>query len=198
MTDKKLTPLTPEEQKIFESRRETDQVVQNKCPGCGAWYETPKSNRAITESFMCDCGEHLKFKVPAMPGAIIKPTNEELLSLSGLNATLDTGMNAQEAAKRAEHWWETKGRRMMKLELARQSEAVGGSNNGAGTPFASAQADDANFLPSGIIHGNPWSQLNKREMIMVIKAWHHFNIRKPDLLDESQATHKMQDRGRVQ
>ena len=86
----------------------------------------------------------------------------------------------------------------MKMEQARQSEAVGGSNNGAGSAFASAQADDANFLPSGVIHGNPWDQLNTREKIMIIKAWHHFNIRKPDLLDEEQATHKMQDRGLIQ
>lgn len=129
---------------------------------------------------------------------LIKPDNGDILAFGHKADKLDTGMSAQEAIQRATNWWETKGRKMMQTELKRQAGAVGGSNNGAGSAFASSDVESANFLPSGIIHGKPWDELNRREKQQVVKVWHHFNIRKPDLLDEEQAEHKMQDRGLIQ
>jgi hypothetical protein len=102
-----------------------------------------------------------------------------------LDQKLDTGMTAVEAVRRAEHWWEKTGAKEMRLHGLRHTQTVGGSLHGIGGAFASLDPKSENYLPSGIIHGKPWDDLTKREKAMVVKAWHHFYIRKPDLLGEN-------------
>lgn len=199
--NKKLQKLTPEEQSIFDSRRESDAVIQTKCVGCGAWYETGKRFYTFEESFPCDCGLEIKFTVPAMETGkkLIKPSNEAVLSVMDRDARLDTGMTLKEAMRRASEWWEAKGRKQMQRELQRQATPVGGADRGAGGAFASQDSTDPNFLPSGIIQGMQWEALGKRERLMIVKAWHHFMVRNPDLIGEDdRITHKMQDRGKIQ
>ena len=79
---------------------------------------------------------------------------------------LDTGMKVTEAAKRAEHWWNTVGAKML-----------------ANSEFTD-QASDKNYLASGLLQGLPWDGLTKREKLNVVKVWHHFTIRRPDVLDK--------------
>lgn len=201
MTDEKkpeLKPLTPAEQAEFEKSRISDSVVQHKCDLCGAWYETNRGNVNFTESFICDCGSLMEFTVPALPAKITMPTNEDMLSLVDTDDRLDTGMTVKEAIKRAEAWWGKTGMREAQQQLKRQSEDVGGANKGAGSPFATMDQDDPNFMPSGIIHGQPWDSLTKREKLMITKTVHHFHVRVPDLLGSDQeATHKMQNRDTI-
>tara|TARA_R110000744_G_scaffold326330_4_gene432112 strand:- start:19698 stop:20306 length:609 start_codon:yes stop_codon:yes gene_type:complete len=199
--DKKLTPLTPEASALFEEQRQSDAVLQSKCTHCGAWYETDKKPLPFKEVFECDCGSEMNFTVPAAPQSnkLMTADNTAILSVLDGEARLDTGMKIQEAVKRAAIWWEDTGRQQMQREQKRQSQAVGGSQGGAGGEFASKDATSLNYMPSGLIHGQPWEALGKRERIMVVKAWHHFFIRTTDLIgDDPRATHKMQDRGRVQ
>lgn len=197
MTDNKLTPLTSEQQAEFDRSRISDAVVQHKCIKCGAWYETNRLSKDFNESFACDCGEPLSFHVPKLEARpiILAPTTQDIINIGDKEMRLDTGMKVQEAVKRAEAWWGKTGMREAQQQLKRQSSAVGGANKGAGSAFASKNPDDPNFLPSGLIHGQPWDALNKREKMMIVKAWHHFFVRKPDLLGEdAEAEHKMQDR----
>jgi hypothetical protein len=117
---------------------------------------------------------------------ILKPDAYDvaLYTGSGLDR-LDTGMRPEEAIRRATNWWNNKGRRTMKLHLRRQSEPVGGSNNGAGVAFASQNPDSENFLPSGVIHGVPWDELTRDEKLRVVKAWHHEHVRKPQEIGQA-------------
>jgi hypothetical protein len=195
---KNLTPLTPEQEEEFSRHRISAAVVQNKCPNCGAWYETRRLATMFVETFDCDCGARLSYAVPAAETAplITKPSTEEILMTQDGTQKLDTGMTVQEAVRRAAAWWQTKGRRLAKTELKRQK--LGSHRGGNSGVFASLDPDDANFMPSGLIHGKPWEELTRRECLMVVKAWHHFAIRMPDLLDLDNATpHKMQDRGTI-
>jgi hypothetical protein len=175
-----LRPLTEEEMADFDKRRESGAVIQYRCT-CGTWYETPKGNVANVERFNCAvCGADVAYPVPALDG--IRPlTNEERLELIGSGGVLDSGMTAKEAIARASAWWNSIGRHGM-----------------AESRFASKDPDDPRFLASGILNGHTWAMLGKREQIMVVKAHHHFTIRKPDLLDEDPAArHNMQDRNSI-
>lgn len=194
---KQLKPLTPEQEAEFESNRISDAVVQHKCANCGAWYETSRGTIDQKEEFVCEnlvdfqmglpkiCGQKLTYPVPAMTvkSQIITASNQDVLSLQdGADPRLDTGMKASEAIHRAEQWWQKIGRKQMKREKKRQATQVGGADKGMGGSFASNNPDDKNFLPSGILHGEQWDALTKREKLMIVKTWHHFNVRVPDVL----------------
>ena len=201
MTDKpeELKPLSAEEQAAFEQRRETSSVIQSKCAGCGAWYETAKLEQPFQETFNCDCGERITFPVPArLSTKLIIPTNEQIVIGGDDDQRLDTGMKVKEAIQRAQAWWEKTGRKEAQTQLKRQAKPVGGADHGAGISFASQNEADPHFLPSGLIHGDPWDQLNQREQLMLVKSWHHFHIRVPDLVGGDQdAKHVMQDRDQI-
>lgn len=95
---------------------------------------------------------------------------------------LDTGMKVSEAIERTQKWWENSGRSIMLDHKIRQSAT--------GAVFASADPDDLNFLPSGIINARPWHELTKREMLRLVKFWHHFHVRMPDLIGTPEHEYK--------
>lgn len=176
-----IKPLSEAEAKEFEGRRESAAVVQHRCMGCGAWYETAKRDTAFQEAFNCDCGNTLRFTVPAMDG--VRPlTNEERLDLLG--GRLDSGMTASEAIFRAAKWWDKTGRTMIVDQPAMRK-------------FASHDPDDPRFLPSGILNGHTWDMLGRREKIMITKIYHHFFVRKPDLIGGADDPFKPQDRKEI-
>lgn len=179
-----LKPVTPEQQEEFERRRQSDSVIQTKCTACGAWFETARLSKTFVETFNCDCGEKIRIEVPAVEWKLIKPTNEDLISILDPDSTLDTGMRVNEALARASLWWGKTGRKEMKLHAKRQAKSPAASTPGLGGAFASLNPDSENFLPSAIIHGEPWDQLTKREKLIIVKAWHHFFVRVPDVLDK--------------
>ena len=197
--DRKLTPLTVHQAAEFEVRRESDTTIQNKCPRCGAWYETDRKSHDFTEMFSCDCGNFMSFKVPKIVTRALRPTNEQVLGLSDGDALLDSGMRVSEALRRSEAWWEAKGKHEARLQAMRQQEPVGGANRGIGSAFADQDPASENHLPSGVIHGYDWDALTKREKLMITKTWHHFYVRKPDVIGEdASARHKLQERDKIQ
>jgi hypothetical protein len=86
-------------------------------------------------------------------------TNERAIADAG---KLDTGMTAREATVRARNWWDTTARHL------------------AGTV---GKEDPLMGAVSGICGGRPWDDLTKREKVQVVKHWHHFKIRRADVLD---------------
>ena len=191
MTDNKLTPLTPEQQKDFARSRINPTIVQNQCPKCGAWYETARLSQKFRETFLCDCGHRMEFDVPALE-IIRAPTNTEKIVHADGDDRLDTGMKVSEAMRRAEHWWTHKGSAMMRQHNLRQQKDI--ALGGLGGQFASLDPDSKNFLPSRILAGTPWDALTKSEKHRVIKVWHHFHVRSPDLLGDDMSTdRKLQD-----
>lgn len=163
-----LRPLTPEEQAIFEARRESGAVVQQKCSGCGAWYETPKMATEFTETFDCECGTRLTYTVPALEVAkltLAAPT----IDFSDPDARLDTGMKVSEAIARAAAWWDKLGRKEMRKSAGQQGQV----------------------RESGIVSGEPWELLNREEKLNVVKAWHHFHVRVPEVIGTPEHEHKI-------
>lgn len=196
MTDK-LRALSLTESRLFDRRRESAAVVQNRCD-CGTWYESDKGDQVRDVRFDCErCGAKLEFKIPAVDG-VRAPSNAEVLAMLDPLAKLDTGMSGAEAVKRASAWWQKTGRRIMKSEAKRQRQALTSSDKGNGGVFASQDPDDPRFLPSGLLHGHPWDHLDRRSKIQVVKIWHHFNIRKSDLIGgDPEERFKMNDRQSV-
>jgi hypothetical protein len=69
------------------------------------------------------------------------------------------GMLASEVIHCASRWWDLVARKEIASHLV-----------GAGK-LSSRDPDSPNFLPSGIIQGKPWADLDKRECLAVVKAW---------------------------
>lgn len=186
MTEK-LKPLTAKEAEEFGRRRESKMVLQIRCE-CGQWFETPKRERAFEESVGCICGRTLRYWVPKAEYAtvITMPSNEEILSALDPDARLDTGMKVKEAIRRAAGWWEGSGRKLMKLKGMSK------------TAFATLDTSSENYNPSGLLAGLEWSALTKREKLMVVKTYHHFSVRKPDIIGGEGDTHRVQNRHTIQ
>lgn len=162
MTDKlePLKPITAKQQDEFDVRREIATVVQNRCTECGAWYETAKRQTAFQEAFRCDCGNPLAFTVPAL-----QVSNVVASSGIDLDERLDSGMKVREAIANACHWWNRTGRQMMRKDGGKGSETS-----------ASLNPDNENFIPSGIVNGLRWDELNQRERAQIVKAWHFHHV----------------------
>ena len=88
---------------------------------------------------------------------------------------LQSGMKVSEAVARAGTWWDLKGRHILKREfnLSRDAPKVGKGFSIAG--------DVVEVVPSGIFRGLPWSALDKREQVQIVKWWHHFKVVVPDV-----------------
>lgn len=164
-----LRPLTPAQQEDFGNRRETAAVVQTRCKSCGAWYETPKSSQAFKEAFFCDCGVYMQFSVPPLSVVTAGPA----IDYSDPDARLDTGMKVAEALRRTASWWDKTGRHLMRKDGAKGASAA-----------VSLDPGDPNYIPSGILNGEPWDTLTTRERLVIVKHWHHFNIRKPQTIGD--------------
>lgn len=85
-------------------------------------------------------------------------------------------MKGTEAARQAEKWWE-EARHLVPKEANREIKKrvrAGGKN----TP-ALVFKDVETVLPSGILNGLPWNELERGEKLQVVKLWHHFFVRKP-------------------
>lgn len=160
-----LRPLTPEEQDAFDNRRDTASVIQNRCRHCNAWYESPKRTTPYEEVFVCDCGAPMSFVVPPLDSKAL------VFDILDTDQKLDTGMLVREAVANACYWWNHTGRHVMKKD------------GGKGHEFAaSLNPEDPNYIPSGIVNGEPWDVLTKRERTNIVKHWHHHFVRKPQTL----------------
>lgn len=82
-------------------------------------------------------------------------------ALRGADERLDSGMKVGEAIERARLWW----------------TALGASQ------IARSRFATDKDIPSGILHGLPWDRLTREEKLRIVKVWHHFHIRRPDVLE---------------
>lgn len=171
MTDEPLgplVPLTPEQQIDFGNRRENHFCIQTRCRNCSTWYETQKKPQAFTEAFFCDeCGRYMTFPVPAL----VDPASAPAIDYVDDDGRLDTGMKVTEALAQASHWWGKTGRHLIRKDGLK----------GLDMSF-SLDPESPNYIASGILNGQTWDLLDKREKLTVVKVWHHFNVRKPQQL----------------
>lgn len=100
-----------------------------------------------------------------------------------ISGRLDTGMTAQEAVERGSSWWDSTGRHHLPKEF-NQETTVKAKGPVKGFPSIVIRNNES-VVPSGILHGSPWDELNQDEQRQVIKAWHHFFVRLPIQNDEA-------------
>lgn len=99
------------------------------------------------------------------------------------NEFLESGMKASEAVKKARMWWNHRGRQQLshRLREAANIEEVGRTvktGNGK-TPGFVVQGDKQTVVQSGLLRGEVWDNLNKREQLEVVKQWHHYFVAAP-------------------
>lgn len=112
-----------------------------------------------------------------LPADLAQPVLETP-GLSHLDDTrLATGISVKQLVAEAERWWTRRGRRAMLDGRKSQIRTVRGHRHYKG-PFT-LDPDDPNALPSGIIHGLPWDNLNRAEKLQVCKAYHLIKYRQP-------------------
>lgn len=88
------------------------------------------------------------------------------------DAKLWTGIKVNEAVMRAASWWEETGRMLMRRNKARQRDVNG-------SEFGVYDSADPNALPSKIVAGMAWDELDRQDKLFVVKAWHHEFVEKP-------------------
>lgn len=93
------------------------------------------------------------------------------IDYSDPDARLDTGMKVSEALQHAQKWWDKTGRHQMRKDGGKGSDKS-----------VSLDPASSNFIPSGILNGEIFDALNKREKTQVVKAWHHHYVRKTQQL----------------
>lgn len=117
-------------------------------------------------------------------------SNKNTLLQNDMSLRLDTGMTVREAVDRTIQWWAKTGRRQM-IEMREHQAGTKGK-------FRLLDANDDNYIPSGIVNGLEWSALNKREKLMVIKHWHHFYVRNKDIIGTEEHQYKFGQRTTIQ
>lgn len=81
-------------------------------------------------------------------------------------------LTAPEAVRMASRWWDNTGRNIISKIF--NTEIVGGSARGPGLNGAPAIKVSGNrevTLPSKLLQGHPWEDLDRRERAAVVKAW---------------------------
>lgn len=99
-----------------------------------------------------------------------------------LSGILDTGMSANEAVARAGRWWDAFGRHYVPQEFNEET-TVRSRKKVKGFP-AVILRDTNQVVPSGILHGKPFGELERGEQLQIAKAWHHFFVRVPQIKGE--------------
>lgn len=89
----------------------------------------------------------------------------------------DTGMTVAEAVRRAADWWNKIGRHGIKASNFNQVLIQKVHTQGKGPLLK--RTDKEQDLPSGILRGLPWDELDRQEQKDIVKAWHHEQVRVP-------------------
>lgn len=88
-----------------------------------------------------------------------------------------TGIKVSLLVMEASHWWELKGAKTFRENRKSQVIQKRGYRTQHG-PFA-LDIDNANFIPSGILHGKGWDDLNEDEKRRVVMMYHEVKYAKP-------------------
>lgn len=97
---------------------------------------------------------------------------------------LSSGMKLGEAMKSAQEWWIKKARRMFFDMKQHQIKTTGGE-------FVSGNPEDRNFINSGVLNALPWGDLNSREKVEVMVAWHNSHVKVKDFSNLKKADYVM-------
>lgn len=95
---------------------------------------------------------------------------------------LDTGMTAAEVVVRASEWWDKFGRHHIPPEFnteekVRHRKAVA---NKAGVVFPGiVLRSKETVIPTGLLEGKAWDELERDEQRQICKTWHHHFVRVP-------------------
>lgn len=95
----------------------------------------------------------------------------ELLRVGG-SPRLDGGITVREAVRCAERWWDKFGRHMMK-KVANKERGQDKFRGGDGkAPAIFVRGSEIDVIPSGILRGLPWDQLDAGERSRVAQNWY--------------------------
>ncbi len=131
-------------------------------------------------------GIEVGFSRPTLPesalgGKLPVQIDDPVLDAPGVrhddDTRLATGISVKQLVQQAEFWWMRKGRKTMLNSRRGQVKTVRGARHYMGA--FTLNVDDPNFLPSGILHGLPWDNLDRGEKLQVCKAYHEIRYRKP-------------------
>lgn len=80
-------------------------------------------------------------------------------------------LSASEAVRLASKWWDSTGRKIISKVF--NVEEVGGSYRGAGggAPAIRVTPNREVVIPSKVLQGHAWDELDRRERAAVVKAW---------------------------
>jgi hypothetical protein len=98
------------------------------------------------------------------------PTGRDLAYLTKLLP--GTTLTAVEVVRLASRWWDGTGRKIISKVF--NVEEVGGSAKGPGKNGAPAIRVSPNrevVIPSKVLQGHAWDELDRRERAAVVKAW---------------------------
>ena len=102
-----------------------------------------------------------------------------------VSGILDTGMSAKEAVERASDWWDRFGRHQ--IPQAFNTETKVQHRKSVGDFPAIVLRKTETVIPAGLLEGKVWDDLTQDEQRQVVKAWHHFFVRVPQMTGEAPA-----------
>ena len=109
---------------------------------------------------------------------------------------LPSGMRVDEAVRRASDWWNRRGRYLMGRHVNTNKTRPRTKAGSKSFPAITIAGEERVVYPSGILNGEPWELLNKRERLQVVKQWHVQFIVMPDPELRPHIVHELQDQSR--
>lgn len=116
----------------------------------------------------------------------VKPQEPENLA----DHFTDTGYPVKEALTRSQKWWE-EWRSVIPAKFNLRKEAPTVRAATGMMPGIIIQGHVEQDLPDGILSGKKWEELTDPERLIVVKTWHHYQVRVP-MLDADVTMARMQ------
>lgn len=99
---------------------------------------------------------------------------------------LDTGMRTDEAVRLASAWWNDVGRHELRQVANSEQDANRFRPSTEKSPAILIKGETRAVVPSGILNGLRWDDLDRREQMRVVQVWHHYKIRLPQANGDKQ------------
>lgn len=112
-----------------------------------------------------------------LPANLVNPVMDTPGLRHDADNRLATGIRVNQLVRESERWW-TKGGRKAMLDGRKSQIVTIRTRRHYKGPFT-LDTDDPNFMPSGVMHGLPWDNLNRSEKLLICKAYHEVKYGKP-------------------